>query len=1285
MAGLDTLLSRSDSLLRELRASRSSSSSSARGAIPYSSHGLSVALASGRVALTGSLSRGSLAEHSFRGSEKPTSVLVTPPSNVLVPPTAVATVVEERASLYSLAGHYDDAPSQDAGGGGGGGSLLERLRTAYAAEARIVPANGSRAIHGWEDGSNAPDGSAQGAAISVSGDASVDTFLPSDKLPRVIAAAATHVRGSGATRNLEERVRTWASSRDEAFAKRHVRLYLVPGGAPSRAPPLRWGDVVDAYITCATTVAAADSNENIISNNALNQGIVASGFATPVSSAASSVTGGDDNENDNDYAGSAATASLHLPQPLAIVRPDGSGLGVTAFHVTAKLGGKPIVAGRDIVVVSGGRVFRKSALSSEEYTALSQEPSQVAVNIVSQEGANATTTTATRLLSRPPRPHPQHQHQTKFIDTPSTAVTRVEDTRRTFAHTAEEELTRAALPLDVTTASSTSSSANTSFVVANDHELLQTQMPLRPTVSSSTSSVIKTSGGSTPVTPSRTIIAATFTQAPIPTSSFSIPSPPPLAMIDCVPLLESTAKLHADTLAVLHPAQTLRLWHCFIDAAGGLAPLAAANTTSSSSNAAIAIPRQHPVLTNGPSKYAFLKEPTLTKSLTSTRVLLPELLAFCARLGYNPLLLPRVRSDAATLISERGNLRGVTFADACDFVAGVFLRGDDAHNGASSLSTRAVAIASAQCELAIKSAETAAAADVLRASVGLTPRRSVTAWGGVNIDTLAAGAAAVKTTGIFSDGGAAVTSLYMAVPIIGRDGVMVSIPPIPLDKTAITGIRDGRACPVLMHMIDGWLGPPGTDPWYQAESMNYELYATKVLRTAPSIEAVMPVPHIDTETVIQLPPPPTAPEPIVATVSGLVTERERSASSVVEAISLATETLPLSPPQPSHPFSLGTTIFARFKGGDTAYRGTVAGVRLVRLRDKSSSSTAAICYYSIAYEDGDEEDNVAAHFVRYRGPTDTSLPPLPALTPSSLASASASSIPTVLSSALALASASKPTILLPSPIVSTAVIIDSSIPLPPSVARQSSLVSTPQVAMLQVVTPQVEKLLEKLSTSPEVENNDVPITASSLSSSLSTTTTTTTMTVAAVAEPVAELTLSFPPQNINVEVAPLVLTMPISTINPVPTSVLLSSTNEIESKEDDNNNNDTITTSTTQTLTQGANIQPPNIEAPVTPFVAPSAIDPNNTAEVEQASISSSNTDNTNQFDMGDGDPIVVNHTNSTVKISKSRQPTTPTRSVSGGGGGVGGLSWSKNLVSPGGGSNPRHRVSSPRATSLKR
>ena len=34
-----------------------------------------------------------------------------------------------------------------------------------------------------------------------------------------------------------------------------------------------------------------------------------------------------------------------------------------------------------------------------------------------------------------------------------------------------------------------------------------------------------------------------------------------------LPLLESLAGLHRETRALLHPQQTLRLWHCFLEAA----------------------------------------------------------------------------------------------------------------------------------------------------------------------------------------------------------------------------------------------------------------------------------------------------------------------------------------------------------------------------------------------------------------------------------------------------------------------------------------------------------------------------------------------------------------------------------------------------------------------------------------------------------------------------------------------------------------------------------------------
>ena len=986
MAALDSLLSRSDKLLRELRESRSSSASSARGARP---DGLSVARAAGLGALSAG-TRGSLAEHSFmRGGERlPTPIV---PPNTIAVATAMVFVDEDRASLSSLAGHYVDSPAPSSSNSVG---LLERLRASYAAEACIAPGTGTRAARGWGAG-DAPDGSARDAAIAVAADAALDTYLPTEKLHAVVAAAKI-----GRTQcNLEERVAKWAKGREQAFTKRHECLHWAPGGAPQRAPLLRWGDVVDAYIACV----AADNDANV--NCLLNRLAAARSEEVLITPPAPVL---DSETDDDDDADAAATAAIP-PQPIAIVRPDGSGLGGATFHLAAKLK-RPVVAGRTVVVYPGGLVYRKNTLSAEEVALVNTN------YVAYAEGFNANDANANATLTSGPQPRPPllpPRQMTKVTsDTLASATSRGAElatllpslnntTASTLIETSFDTTNKA--PARVISASS-SPLKNVTFAaaplmpsVSSLHNTNPTPLSNAPSFENNasapaplssfvpfanvsapapTASALGLVTAEAPVAHSVVAIAVAvdtrrasmFQPPPPPTLSSSVTSPPPLALIDCVPLLESAAQVHADTLAVLHPAQTLRVWHCFIDAAGGLAPLAAAASTGTG------LPRQHPVLAGGPAHDAHLSGPTLAHKLAATRVLLPNLLAVCARLGYNGALLHGVRSDASACIAERGGLHGLSFADVLDFVAGVLTRGSDAHAATSSHAARAVAIATAQSTLAVKSAEAAAAADALRVSMGLAPRRSVTAASSLHhdYDTLAAGAAAVLEIGILSDvlQVNAETTLYTAIPCVAHDGVITHIAPLPLSTTA--AIRDGRECAVLIHMVDGWLGPPGTDPWYQPQAaMNYELYATQVLRSAPSVELVMQPAALQQQ---QLATPAAAADLPPAEVLAIVPPLPVTPSPPAAAVGL-----PIAPPlAPTHPFALGTLVFARFKGGNTAFRGTVAGARLVRLRESSVSGNA-VCFYSIAYDDGDEEDDVAARFVRYRGPTNDTASPPPAL------------------------------------------------------------------------------------------------------------------------------------------------------------------------------------------------------------------------------------------------------------------------------------------------------------------
>ena len=62
------------------------------------------------------------------------------------------------------------------------------------------------------------------------------------------------------------------------------------------------------------------------------------------------------------------------------------------------------------------------------------------------------------------------------------------------------------------------------------------------------------------------------------------------------------------------------------------------------------------------------------------------------------------------------------------------------------------------------------------------------------------------------------------VPVVDAGGNVVYVPPYP--EMPVVGGGTATAC--TFHMVDGWKGPPGSDPWYTS-GMDYSAYAEKVL------------------------------------------------------------------------------------------------------------------------------------------------------------------------------------------------------------------------------------------------------------------------------------------------------------------------------------------------------------------------------------------------------------------------------------------------------------------------
>lgn len=873
-------------------------------------------------------------------------------------------------------GRGDDGRGDDRG-------LVQRLGDAYAAHATPVPLEFTAAAAprryagdahraGAASGGVVADGSARAAAAAATL-GHLDTHVPPRSLalvlweamgrrdPRGAAAAAA---GDGAS--AEPGVPLWLRSATWAWLDRRAdaaalaargsaltsggsggRLDSLRGGARAHSagaggsggssaaapPPLRWGEVQDAFIAICMGGASPAWEQ----------------FAAPPAEA----EGAAENSVPPSPVPSAPfTPHAALPPALPLLSSaDGRGL-LGRRGITAALGAAPIVAGVTHTLV-GGSV---AALPRSQRRSLSP-------------GGRAALTRS----HRPPRA------VLALGKSPLDAAAMVvaAETRRREATAA---VAAAAVPPVAPPAPLLASASEQSLAA------------LSPAVQRFLTHPGPFDAGADDAAQPRDAVLA-----PLP--------PPSAALVDTLPLLEHLAGLHPATRAALHPQQTLRLWHCFVDAARGAAPLVVSDASGA---AAAALPRQHPVLTaraQAPPASAAACAAAYATALGSLRLDAPALLALCARLGYAslpplppaaaswpahaslrtpqpPVLLDELAGEAAAFVEQRGGT--LAFGDACDFVVSELTAGGDAHAAAHARALRAEAVWSAQAGVAASARAHAAATDALRSTLGLGPTPP-----------------SVPLAGVGAGG-------YATVPVVdARTGLVVSVAPFAsdgvggFDDMPLRGFRDGAACAVAVHMVDGWLGAPGSDPWYARGSgplLDYEVYATRVLLAQPSIvpadvPAPAPVPPPAPASVSSLPPSsaraaaarmaaasaiqplsaaagPDAPQPSAPAPQALEASSAPSVAPAAAELPALTDTAPLAVAaaavDESTPyFSLGARVFARFRGGSKAFPGTITGAQLAP-RGVGGATPRAL--YTVAYDDGDIERDVPAKFVRATAP-----------------------------------------------------------------------------------------------------------------------------------------------------------------------------------------------------------------------------------------------------------------------------------------------------------------------------
>jgi hypothetical protein len=153
-------------------------------------------------------------------------------------------------------------------------------------------------------------------------------------------------------------------------------------------------------------------------------------------------------------------------------------------------------------------------------------------------------------------------------------------------------------------------------------------------------------------------------------------------------------------------------------------------------------------------------------------------------------------------------------------------------------------------------------------------------------------------------------------------------------------VRDGGVCLVLVHMVDGWVGAPGSDAWY-LQGMDYDSYATLVLHKPSSI-CERAIYFGEENFLVDAAHEETGSSDPAATSDPTAGKKPKKELPGVPATDM---------PQP---LEIGVRVYGRFQAGKKLYRAAVVGVR------KRASGFS----YQLEYDDGREENEVPPKYIR---------------------------------------------------------------------------------------------------------------------------------------------------------------------------------------------------------------------------------------------------------------------------------------------------------------------------------
>jgi hypothetical protein len=385
----------------------------------------------------------------------------------------------------------------------------------------------------------------------------------------------------------------------------------------------------------------------------------------------------------------------------------------------------------------------------------------------------------------------------------------------------------------------------------------------------------------------RSLPSAIEKDATVPTSRVHASFCSHMSSINLLPILAEIAGLHPDTARLLHAEQVLRMFHVFMDACA-LPPSAAASWISAAPET---LGRQPPQAVT--SKVIQMNPSSISHAIITYRAFMPQVQVALQRLGYfgttideeirrffmsrghlpssltDTVASTRVSNAAQKLLAELT----VGFSDFSDFIAGVCQFGSVAHGASVHACAQSRAVVQARLQVLALAQQQNSQMNALRMSLGL---------------------AAIVPPSVTPLAETAQEPAVRAIPVVDSRGNVVYVSPMPGISAApgeaygmgastwsgmpgasaacgiigpylqivsgdVAPVRDGALIVTVLHMVDSWAGPPGSDPWYTS-AMSYDDYAVKILHKESSIQNVVSEPIataiIAASAPVEAPPPP---------------------------------------------------------------------------------------------------------------------------------------------------------------------------------------------------------------------------------------------------------------------------------------------------------------------------------------------------------------------------------------------------------------------------------------------